>query len=412
VRRNLPPVGVTPTYNAWAVLSQQPFRNLWIADFISNLGFFAQSVGAGWLMTSLTRDPRLISLVQTASSLPLFLAAIPAGVFSDFVDRCALIRVVNIVLVVLTAALAVLTWGHGVTPAVLLISTFVIALAGSIAEPAWAALIAEIVSKRDLPSAVELSGVNFNLSRVLSPPLAGLLIAVGGPAAAFAANAASFIPTVLVMPSGLPITRPAWKALLGGITGTIGLARTSRAVRSVLLGTASFSICSSVLFSLLPLYARVQLHANPTQFGILFGAIGAGSVVVAQVLGGLRHRFGVPNSILGGTLLLGVCLIVFGVFQSLSVGFVVLFAAGFGWFTVLSSLNTAIQFAVPSEHRGAGFSLYIVTSQGVLAFGSAMWGAFAARFGGAEAFVLAGVLFVVLGIATRCSPLPWDAAAV
>ena len=402
---------VSRTSNTWTLLSQQPFRNLWIADFISNLGFFAQSVGAGWLMTSLTHDARLISLVQTASSLPLFLAAIPAGVFSDFVDRCALIRVVNIVLVVLTAALAALTLGHGVTPFVLLIATFGIGLAGAIAEPAWAALIAEVVSKRDLPSAVALSGVDFNLSRVLSPPLAGLLIAVAGPGAAFAANAVSYIPTVLVMPSGLPVTRPPWSALLEGILRTIGLASTSRAVRSVLLRIASFSICSSVLFSLLPLYARVQLHANPAQFGILFGAIGMGSVVVAPLLGELRRRLGVPNSILGGTLLLGACLIVFGVCKSLAVGSVVLFAAGFGWFTVLSILNTAILFAVPSDHRAAGFSLYIVTSQGVLAFGSAMWGAIASRFGSAEAFILAGVLFVALGIATRCAPLAWEAAA-
>lgn len=394
------------------MLSQQPFRNLWIADFISNLGFFAQSVGAGWLMTSLTHDARLISLVQTAASLPLFLAAIPAGVFSDFVDRCALIRVVNIVLVALTAALAALTWAHGVNPVVLLVATFGIGLAGTVAEPAWAALIAEVVSKRDLPAAVSLSGVDFNLSRVLSPPLAGLLIAVGGPAAAFAANAVSYIPTVLVMPSGIPVNRPPWNALMEGIVRTIRLAVSSRAVCSVLLRIAAFSICSSVLFSLLPLYARVQLHANPTQFGILFGAIGVGSVAVAPLLGVLRRRLGVPNSILGGTLILGVCLVAFGVCNSILVGSIVLFAAGFGWFTVLSILNTAILFAVPSEHRAAGFSLYIVTSQGVLAFGSAMWGAFAARFGIVEAFIAAGVLFVVLGIATRCAPLSWDASAV
>ncbi|HJZ14723.1 MAG TPA: MFS transporter [Stellaceae bacterium] len=393
-------------------MSRRLFRNLWTADFISNLGFFAQSVGAGWLMTSLTRDARLISLVQTASSLPLFLAAIPAGVFADFVDRCALIRLVNIVLVVLTAALALLTWGHGATPVVLLIATFVIGLAGAIAEPAWAALIAEVVSKRDLPSAVALIGVDFNLSRVVSPPLAGLLIAVGGPAAAFAATAASFIPTVLVMPSGLPVTRPPWNAFLEGIRRTIGLAWTSRPVRSVLLLTAAFSVCSSVLFSLLPLYARTQLHADPTQFGILFGAIGAGSVMVAQALDQLRRRFGVANLIAGGTFLLGLCFIAFGVGKSLPVGYVILFVAGFGWFAVLSTLNTAIQFAVSSEHRAAGFSVYIVTAQGVLAFGSAMWGAFAARFGSAESFVVAGVLFVVLGIATRCAPLPWDASAV
>src|SRR5580698_6816514 len=134
------------TQSAWAVLRLPGFRPVWFADFISNLGFFAQSVGAGWLMTSLTRDAHVIALVQTATSLPLFLVAIPSGVLADLVDRRGLIRWVNALMIVIAAALAILTAEGLVTPATLLIGIFALGIADAVQEPAWGALIPEIVS--------------------------------------------------------------------------------------------------------------------------------------------------------------------------------------------------------------------------------------------------------------------------
>lgn len=400
-------VGERASRSAWAVLALRPFRAVWIADFTSNLGFFAQAIGAGWLITSLTTNATIVSLVQTASSLPLFLVAIPAGVFSDLVDRRALIRWTNVTLASLVGVLALLTADRVVTPIILLGFTFAIGLVDAMQEPAWGALIPEIVSERDLPSAIALNGIDFNLSRVVSPPLAGLLVGVAGPAAAFAVNALSFTPTVAVMRPKARSAWPSWVTVRDGILQAFAIARTSAPVRDAVLRLAAFGVCSSVIFALLPLYARVVLHATPTQFGFLFGMIGLGSVAVAQVLGPLRSHLGVANTVLVGTIVLGVCLVIFGLAHSLWVGYFVLFAAGLGWLTVLSVLNTAIQFAVPAERRASGFALYLVASQGISAFGSASWGAFAARFGSGEAFVCAGVLFIVLAIATRCVPLPW-----
>ncbi len=400
----------TQPHNAWRVLALRPFRTVWIADFVSNLGFFAQGVGAGWLMTSLTTNAAIVSLVQTASSLPLFLFAIPAGVLADVVDRRRLIRLTNVMLAVLVAILALLTAKHVVTPAVLLSATFVIALVDAIQEPAWGALIPEIVSDRDLPAAITLNGIDFNLSRVVGPPVAGLVVGIAGPAAAFAINALSFVPTVVVMRPQARQVWPKMAALRDGIKATFAVVRRSAPVRDVLLRNAAFSVCASVIFALLPLYARVGLHATPTQFGFLFAMLGLGSVTVAQILEPLRARFGIANAVLLGTIVLGICLTIFGLAHSLWVGYFVLFVAGFGWLTVLSVLNTAIQFAVSAEHRAAGFALYLVTSQGVTALGSLLWGAFAARFGSAEAFTCAGILFIAVGIATRCVPLPWRSA--
>lgn len=281
-----------PARSTWAVLRLPAFRTVWVADFVSNLGFFAQSVGAGWLMTSLTTDAHFVALVQTASALPLFVLAIPAGVLADLVDRRGLIRTTNVALIVLAVGLAALTFAGSVSPISLLVCTFALGIAGAIAEPAWGALIPEIVPTADLPSAIALNGINFNLSRVLSPPLAGLLVAVAGPAAAFAVNALSFVPTAIVMRPGKTKHVVTAGAFRDGLDKAARLARTSIPVRNVLLRNAAFGVCSSVIFALLPLYVRVTLHASPLQFGFFFGALGAGSVAVAQVLGQLRHWAG------------------------------------------------------------------------------------------------------------------------
>lgn len=393
--------------SAWGVLALRRFRVLLIADFVSNFGFFAQAVGTGWLMTSLTTSATIVSLVQTAASLPLLLVAIPAGVLADLVDRRKLIRMTNVALAVPVGILAVLTAEHMVTPALLLGATFIIASVEAIQEPAWGALIPEIVSDDDLPPAVTLFGIEFNLSRVVGPPVAGLLVGIAGPAAAFVVNALSFVPTIVVM---RPQTRWVWPklaALRDGTAATLTIARTSPPVRDVLLRNALFGACASVIFALLPLYARIGLHATPTQFGLLFAMLGIGSLAVAPILRPLRERLGIANTVLLGTILLGVCLTIFGLARSLWIGYLVLFAAGFGWLTVLSILNTAIQFALPAEHRAAGFAFYIVTTQGIMALASLVWGAIASQIGSAEAFICAGILFVAVGIIARCVPLPW-----
>jgi MFS family permease len=288
-----------------------------------------------------------------------------------------------------------------------LAATFALGLVGALQAPAWGALIPEIVAPENLAPAVGLNAVNYNLSRVIGPPLAGVLVAAAGPAIAFAVNAISFVPTALVMrphAAGKPLAAAAFRA---GFTRTLALARSSAAVQNVLVRNATFGICASVIFSLLPLLARVDLHASPAQFGLLYGALGCGSVTVAQVLGRVREALGVAGAIFAGTLLLGCCAVGLGLTTSLPLAFALLFVAGFGWLTVLSSLNTAIQFAVPPERRASGFALYLVTSQGVMAIGAFSWGAFAAAFGVGATFVAAGAAFLLLALVTRRVPVPW-----
>jgi MFS family permease len=398
---------VTRALGAWSVLRESGFRNVWVAAFCSNLGSFAQAVGAGWVMTSLTTQATLVALVQTASTLPLFLLAVPAGVLGDLVDRRGLIRETNFVLASLAAVLAYLTFAGKITPAALLLVTFAMGIASALQSPAWGALIPEIVPPAELPSAIALNGVNFNLSRVIGPPTAGLLIGTFGPAIAFALNALSFAPVVAIMRPVKCAHKLTAVAFGCGVLAIRDAITECAPVRAVLVRTATFSIGASVIFSLLPLLARTILHARSAEFGLVFGALGLGSVAVAQVLGAIRSRLGVNGAVFWGAVTLGVAVGALGFTSSLIVACVAMLVAGFGWLTVLATLNTSIQFAVPPEHRAGGFALYLLTSQGTLAFTALMWGGIAAAFGTQPAFVSAGVMCVCIALSTRRVAVPW-----
>jgi MFS family permease len=164
----------------WRPLRLPLFRNLLIADLVSDVGAFMQSVGAAWLMTSLSSNPMHIALIQTASALPFFLLALPAGSIGDIVDRRKLILRTEMWMLGVAALLAVFTLGHWMTPWLLLFLTFALSIGDALEAPAWRAIFPELVSKEDLSPALALNGIEFNLARAVGPALAGLLIAAVG----------------------------------------------------------------------------------------------------------------------------------------------------------------------------------------------------------------------------------------
>src|SRR5262245_32204677 len=183
----------------WTPLRNPLFRNLSVADLLSDTGTFMQSVGAAWLMVSLRASPALVALTQTASSLPFFLFALPAGAIGDIVDRRKLILVTEYWMVAVAAVLAILTIGGVVSPWILLVLTFGVAAGDAIETPTWRALLPELVGKADLPAASALNGIEFNFARAVGPALAGALIAAAGVGAAFVVNVVSFVGVIVVI---------------------------------------------------------------------------------------------------------------------------------------------------------------------------------------------------------------------
>src|SRR5580658_1672696 len=187
------------TLSLWRPLRAPIFRNLLIADVVSDVGTFMQSVGAAWLMISLNAGPIYVALTQTASALPFFVFALPAGALGDIVDRRKLILYTETWMAGVALVLTILAMTGFISPLPLLILTFALSAGDAFETPTWRALLPELVTKEDLAAASALNGIELNLARAVGPALAGVIIAAAGVAAAFAANCVSFVGVILVV---------------------------------------------------------------------------------------------------------------------------------------------------------------------------------------------------------------------
>src|SRR4051812_42126886 len=179
--------------SAWAPLRIRLYRMLWIAQLTSNVGTWMQMVGAQWLMGSLSSDPLLVALIQTALTLPLFLVGFPAGVIGDIFDRRRVLVLAQSFMLACAALLAALSLSGDVTPAVLLALTFAIGLGQALTAPSWQAIQPQLVGRELIPQAAALGATSMNLARAIGPAIGGALVAAAGPGWVFLVNAASFL---------------------------------------------------------------------------------------------------------------------------------------------------------------------------------------------------------------------------
>src|SRR5437870_13765534 len=209
------PSEVGTEWSTWRPLRLPIFRNLLVADLVSDMGTFMQGVGAAWLMVSQGAGPLLVALTQTASAFPFFLLALPAGALGDIFDRRKLILTTEVWMFSVAVALAILTAVHLITPWALLLLTLALSIGDALEAPTWRAVLPEVVPQEDLLPALALNGIEFNLARAIGPALGGFLIAVAGVATAFTLNALSFLAVLWVIArwklparqSGLPRDR-------------------------------------------------------------------------------------------------------------------------------------------------------------------------------------------------------------
>jgi MFS family permease len=185
--------------STWTALRNPAFRKLWIATVISGTCVAAHDSAATWMMNIFTGSPFLISVMSTVASLPFFLFTLPAGALADKVDRQKLICFVNFGLAATAAGLAVLGWLHLLNPYLILVSVFCIGIGFAFNAPAWTAIVPQVVSDEELPSAATLSGLQFNISGIIGPALGGLLIPLAGANFLFALNATCFFLVVLAV---------------------------------------------------------------------------------------------------------------------------------------------------------------------------------------------------------------------
>jgi len=398
----------TASPSLWRPLRVKVFRNLLVADVVSDVGAFMQNVGAAWLMVSLGAGPIYVALTQTASSLPYFLLALPAGSAGDIVDRRKLILFTESWMMGVALILAILSIAGVMSPWILLVLTFALSAGDAFETPAWRAILPELVGKEDLAAASALNGIEFNLARAIGPALAGAIISVAGVATAFASNFVSFFGVILVVARWKrPVRRRSAppESFSGATVAAIRYVRHSPAILTVLLRTGVVMFFSSALFALLPTVSR-SVNQNASGYGLLLGCFGGGAIIGALVMQSARGRYAMESIVSTGVVSLGFVILAMSRLHRLSTLAAVMLVGGAAWVIFISLINALVQNLAPDWVRARVLAIFILVYQGCYALGTAAWGAVAQRSGVGTALVYAGFGTIATAAIALVAQLP------
>jgi MFS family permease len=363
------------------------------------------SSAAGWLMTSLTTDPLMISLVQVAASLPMFLLALPAGTLADIINKKRFLLGAEIYIAGASIAFAVMVWLGLISPWSLLLFTFLIEAGSAATAPPWQSIVPHLVPSEDLAPAVAMNSVGVNISRALGPALGGVLTSAFGVAAPFWVNAASNLGVIGALgwwrgPRKPAESVPAERFASAMRTG-VRYAKNNSHLQATLIRAVAFFVFASCYWALLPLVARHQVSGGATLYGVLLGAVGISAIAGAFALPWLKSRLGPNGVVAAGTMGTAATLVLYAVARGPAVAIAASIIAGFCWIAVLANLNVSAQVALPEWVRGRGLATYVTVFFGGMTLGSAIWGEVATH-AGVPAALFAAALGALLAI-----PLTW-----
>lgn len=390
--------------SAWAPLRLPTFRMLWLVWMASNLCVWMNDVAAAWLMTSLTSSPTLIALVQTASSLPVFLLGLPSGAFADILDRRRYFMVSQFWIATTAAVLYTFALLGHLTAPTLLALVFANGVGLAMRWPVYAAILPELVPRSQLGEALALNAVAVNTSRVIGPLLAGAIIASAGTEYVFATNFAISIVAGLVLfrwkreakPSVLPGER-----FIGAMRLGFQFARESRRLRDALVRTAVFFLHSTAIFALLPLVAKRFGSGGAQTYTLLLSSLGLGAIAVSTLIPRLRARWTRDQIVVGGSIInaLGIATLAFA--PSIWIAVPAMIAAGAAWILVANSVTIAAQLALPDWVRARGMAIYQMAIMGGAALGAVIWGRLAEYTSVPTSLALCAVSMLVTVALTR-----------
>jgi predicted MFS family arabinose efflux permease/quinol monooxygenase YgiN len=384
------------------------FRMLWTTWLMANVCMWMNDVAAAWMMTSLTTSPIWVALVQTASTLPVFLLGLPSGALADNLDRKRYYLVTQLWVAVVATLLSVVVFLGVVTPALLLALTFANGIGLALRWPVFSAIVPELVPRAQLPAALGLNGVSMNASRIVGPLVAGALIASAGSAWVFLLNA------LLSLGAAVIITR--WhrehkpnplgrERLMTAMRVGWQYVTQSYLLKGVLLRIWIFFFHSTALLALLALLARGMQGGGAGTFTLLLASMGAGAIVSTAFLPRLRRRYSRDGLVLRGAALQGLAMAAMSLTDQVGVAVPAMFLGGAAWITTANTLSVSIQMGLPDWVRARGMSIYQMAIMGASASGAALWGQIATWTSVPVTLGIAAVSGVVaMALANRLMP--------
>ena len=387
--------------------SESPLKNtlyrfLWVTMFASDIGAAMQTVGSGWLITSLAPSPFVVALLQVMTSLSIFLLALPAGALADIVDRRKLFLVTQYFSLAVAAFLSILTFGGFTTSSVLVVFTLLLGLGNAMSLPVNIVIQTELVPKKKALAAMTLFSVAIYIGLAVGPLLGGLVVAAAGPWAVFMLNALSFVGIIVFLhrwrkPSERKLLPP--EQVIGAIRIGLRYMRHSLHVRALFVRDFSLTICGSALVSLLPLLARNEAGSNSVLFGVLMGAFGIGGMISGLVIVPRIKKISIEKRVTSATILYAVALAVLSFQHGIIVVFAGVFAVGTALIIITSSLNFIAYNSVSSWVRTRVVSVHQLVYWGGVALGSMVWG-IVAEIWGIPTALLAASIGLVIGLVT------------
>ncbi|MBV6321391.1 MFS transporter [Duganella violaceipulchra] len=392
----------SPPYAAaiFQPLRHARFRQLWLANLLSNLGSRMQAFAAAWQIASLSHSPQLTALVQTATWAPMLLFALPAGALADTLHRPTLLFRTNAVMALAAVAMALLSCADSQPVPALLLLTFAMGAGLAFTMPAWQASMSSLLPLQEVEAAATLNNLSYNLAALAGPALGAVLFQLAGAAPLYWFNALSFSALLWSYRQWRSAERPraTARAPRHSMGSALRISCASPRYRSLLLHGMGIFFVSAAFAALLPL-----LHPEAGTYGSLMGALGAGAVLAAVVLPTVRRHAARRMVLAGGLAVYGVMLATIGLAASQPQRLLLVVIGGVAWSAIVTTLNGAAQRAFPDAVRARTLSVHILAIAAGQTAGSAAWGLLAAHYGIVPALTAAGMATLGCAALVACS---------
>jgi predicted MFS family arabinose efflux permease len=375
------------------------FRLMWIGACTSTIGTFMQTVAQSWLVLQISGSARLLGLDAFLGNIPIFLFSLLGGVVADRVSRRHLLLASQWVQLTCALTLTALIALHVVRVWHILTLSFIVGTAQSFGGPAYLALIPALVDKDDLPNAIALNSIQFNLARVIGPVLGGVTLTKLGAAWCFGLNGASFIAVIIsLMLVRLKFEpKSSAESILSSMKQGFGFIRKQGAMEGLIALAFCMTAFAFPLIIFLPVFAKDVFHQGPTTFTILLACSGLGSVAGAltvAALGNVRNKGRIALLML---ICMGSCMAAFALSTNLIASCIMLFLSGATLLSAFAMISSLVQLITADEMRGRVMSVYNVAFRGGMPFGSVASGWLIPMFSAPFVITANGLLLILLG---------------
>jgi len=392
-----------------AAFTYRDFRVQWIGACSSAIGTWMQIVAQNWLVLSLTNSPFYLGLDAFLQQLPIILFTLIGGVFADRYDRRKTLLASQYIQMGTSATLTVLMYLHVVQVWHIMGLSFITGLAQSFGGPAYQSLLPSLVDKKDLPNAVALNSIQFNLARVLGPLLFAATLAAfvkGGYSepqamnAAFALNALSFFVVIGTLMSlhvkHVPTVHT--KRMRDELQGGLHYVRHHSSLVALIVLAATTTFLGFAILTFLPVFAQRVFHGGAGTYSQLMAFSGAGSICGALIVAWLGKfpRMGLTALLMQA--IYGLLIFAFANSHVIWLSEILLFFTGAALMMVFSTVTSLVQLIAPNEMRGRVMSIYLVAFRGGMPLGSLISGYFATTIGAPMVIAINGALLVLVAL--------------